>query len=359
MKAAVWYGYKDIRIVDWPKPRLLPGHVLVEVAWAGICGTDRHEYVGPTFIPVTKPHRLTGKTAPLVLGHEFSGLIAEVGPGVEGWQRGDRVTANGTLSCGKCEACKSGRYNICEMLGFVGVSRDGAFAEYVSIEAARLFRIPCGRIPDDRIPCGLSLRDAVLAEPLACGIHATNLLGTVKGCDTVVVGPGIIGLSCFFAALEAGAGRTIVAGIGEARRQLVEQSGGIYVDVGKSDLKQAVLSQFGGPADIVYECVGAAPSLNSCLDIVKPGGALMVMGVYEKPPQFRMNDFQEGERRLFTSQAHVDEIATALEYLDTGAVSADPLVTREVTLDTLVQDGFEELLAHGEEHIKILIRIKG
>jgi (R,R)-butanediol dehydrogenase/meso-butanediol dehydrogenase/diacetyl reductase len=357
MKAAVWYGYKDIRILDWPKPPLLPGHVLVEVAWAGICGTDRHEYVGPNFIPVTKPHRLTGKTAPLVLGHEFSGVIAEVGPGVEGWKPGDRVTANGTLSCGVCEACKSGRYNICEKLGFVGVSRDGAFAEYVSVEAARLFRIPAG----------LSLRDAVLAEPLACGIHATKLLGAVKGRNTVVVGPGIIGLSCFFAARQAGAGALLVAGIGEARRELVEQSGGVYVDAGKTDLKEAVLSHFGkspdgspksGLADVVYECVGIEPSLNSCLDILKPGGALMVMGVYEHPPLFRMNDFQEGERRLFTSQAHIDEIATALDYLDSGAVAAGPLVTGEVTLDTLVRDGFEELLAHGEEHIKVLIRIK-
>jgi (R,R)-butanediol dehydrogenase/meso-butanediol dehydrogenase/diacetyl reductase len=350
MKAAVWYGHKDIRVVDWPAPEITPGHVLVEVAWAGICGTDRHEYVGPNFIPVAKPHRLTGKTAPLVLGHEFSGVIAEVGPGVTGWKKGDRVTANGTLSCGVCEACKKGRYNICEKLGFVGVSRDGAFAESVSVEAARLFRIPDG----------LSLRDAVLSEPLACGIHATKLLGDIKGIPAVIVGPGIIGLSCFFAAREAGAGSIIVAGLGEARRDLVEKAGGIYIDVGKTGLKEAVRSRFGGSgAGVVYECAGVASSLNSCMDILKPGGALMVMGVYEKPPVFRMNDFQEGERRLYTSQAHVDEIATALIYLDSGAVAAGPLITREVTLDTLVRDGFEELLAHGEEHIKVLIRIRG
>jgi (R,R)-butanediol dehydrogenase/meso-butanediol dehydrogenase/diacetyl reductase len=353
MKAAVWYGYKDIRVTEWPKPELLPGHVLIEVAWAGICGTDRHEYTGPIFIPVARPHRLTGKTAPLVPGHEFSGIIAGVGPEVEGWATGDRVTANGTLSCGVCEACRSGRYNVCEKLGFVGVSRDGAFAEYVSVEAARLFKIPDG----------VSLRHAVLAEPLACGIHATKLLGDIQGKKTVIVGPGIIGLSCFFAAREAGAGSIIVAGLGEARRELIEKSGGLYVDAGKTNLKEAVAARFGGRtnglADVAYECVGLESSLNSCIDILKPGGSLMVMGVYEKPPVFRMNDFQEGERRLFTSQAHVDEIATALKYLETGTVAAEPLITREVPLDAIVRDGFEELLAGGEAHIKVLIRIKG
>ncbi|MDR3122996.1 MAG: alcohol dehydrogenase catalytic domain-containing protein [Treponema sp.] len=350
MKAAMWHGYKDIRIEEVPAPELLPGRVLIEVAWAGICGTDRHEYVGPNFIPVAKPHRLTGRRAPLILGHEFAGIIAETGPGVEGWRKGDRVTANGTLSCGACEACRKGRYNICEKLGFLGVSRDGAFAEYVSVEAARLFRVPPA----------LSLRHAVLAEPLACGIHAARLLGDISGKDVVVVGPGIIGLACFFASREAGAGRILVAGRGNARRCLVEAAGGIYVDVETGNLPEAAAARFGGGlADVAYECVGVQASLDSCLDILKPSGALMVMGVYEKPPVFRVNDFQEGERRLFTSQAHVDEIAAALEFLARGGVDAERLITRETTLDTLVGEGFEELLARGEEHIKVLIRVRG
>jgi (R,R)-butanediol dehydrogenase/meso-butanediol dehydrogenase/diacetyl reductase len=347
MKAAVWHGYKDIRISERPVPRAKPDHVVVKVAWAGICGTDRHEYLGPNFIPVTKPHRLTGKTAPLILGHEFTGTISEIGEGVTGWKTGDRVTANGTLSCGVCEPCRTGRYNICEKLGFVGVSRDGTFAEYVTVEASRLFRIPDG----------LSLRRAVLAEPLACGLHSTRLLGDITGKNVLIVGPGIIGLACFFAAKLAGAGNLVVAGIGDLRKELVEQNGGTYVDTETQDLKDAVVSRFGALADICYECVGAQASLDSSLGMLKSGGALMVMGVYGKPPVFRMNDFQEGERRLFTSQAHTDEIALALDYLDRGLINGDALVTREVTLDTLVEQGFEELAQNNWKHIKILIRI--
>ena len=146
MRAAVWHGYKDIRIEEKAEPVPGPGQVKIKVDWAGICGTDRHEYEGPNFIPVKKPHRLTGRVAPLIIGHEFSGEIVELGEGVEGWKTGDRVTANGSLTCGKCEACRSGRYNICQKLGFLGVGDDGAFADYVVVEASRLFAIPerCG-----------------------------------------------------------------------------------------------------------------------------------------------------------------------------------------------------------------------
>lgn len=349
MKAAVWHGYKDIRIEEKPIPEAPAGYVRVRVAYAGICGTDRHEYVGPNFIPTTKPHRLTGKTAPLTLGHEFAGTIDMVGEGVTGYAVGDRVTANGTLCCGACRMCRSGRYNVCEKLGFLGVGLDGAFAEYVLIEAARLFRIP------DNV----TLRQAVLAEPLACGIHATRLMGELSNESVVVIGPGIIGLAAMFAAKLAGAGKVLVAGVGKDRQALVEQYGCTYHDVTAGDTLERVLEWNGGPVDVVYECVGTERTLSDCAPLLRHGGKLMVMGVFEKKPVFDMNTFQEGERILYTSQAHVDEIATALDYISRGVIDADALVTREVTLSTLVQDGFEELIAHGPQHIKVLIRIEG
>ncbi len=347
MRAAVWHGYKDIRISDVEKPKAQKGEVVISVAWAGICGTDRHEYVGPNFIPTKKPHRLTGKMAPLTLGHEFSGVIDEVGEDVVDWKVGDRVTANGTLCCKECDMCKKGRYNICEKLGFVGVGKDGAFADFVAVEAARLFKIP------DNV----TLREAILAEPLACGIHATRLLGDVKGKNVAIVGPGIIGLSCFFAAKLAGAKKLMVAGVGDDRKSLVEKNGGTYIDVMNTDLCEAVKAEFGGLADISYECVGSQRTLDSSISILKTGGSLMVMGVFEKPPVFPMNDFQEGERKLLSSQAHLDEIGVALEYFSKGDIAALELITREVTLDTLVEDGFEELIKNGPKHIKVAIKI--
>ena len=350
MKAAVWHGHKDVRIEDVPVPAPGKGQVRISVDYAGICGTDRHEYEGPNFIPTVKPHRLTGRTAPLTLGHEFTGRISALGEGVTGWQIGDRVTANGTLCCGVCEACRSGRYNVCQKLGFLGVSTDGAFAEEVVVEAARLFAVP------DR----LSMRTAVLCEPLACGIHATNLLGDVAGRDVAVIGPGIIGLSAFFGAKLAGARRILVSGIGDWRKALIERFGGVYVDAAKEDPVAAVTAfTEGNLADIVYECIGAEATLDQAIRMSKPGGKLMVMGVFGRKPQVDMNTLQEAERVLYTSQAHVDEIATALGHLAEGTIPGKELITREVTLDTLVQDGFEHLIAHGPENIKVIIRIGG
>ncbi len=350
MKAAVWHGYKDIRIEDKNIPAPQAGQVVIAVDYAGICGTDRHEYVGPNFIPTQKPHRLTGKTAPLTLGHEFSGVISAVGQGVTDWKVGDRVSANGTLCCNECEMCKKGRYNVCELLGFLGVGLDGAFADYVAVEAARLFKVP------DNV----TQRQAAVAEPLACGIHATNLMGDITGADVVVIGSGIIGIGAFLAAKFAGAGRMLVASVGKDRKELIESYGGDFFDVTEGDLGEYVKKWSGGKmADVVYECVGFQQTLDSAISLLKPGAKLMVMGVFEEPPVFPMNLFQEGERELYTSQAHVDEIGTALEYISQGKIDADALVTREVTLDTLVQDGFEELIKNGPQHIKVLINISG
>lgn len=349
MKAAVWYGYKDIRIEDVEIPAPKKGYVKIKVGYAGICGTDRHEYVGPNFIPVTKPHRLTGRTAPLIIGHEFSGTIAEVGEGVEGWKVGDKVTANGTLCCGECPMCKSGRYNVCEKLGFLGVGIDGAFADYVNVEAARLFKIP------DNV----SLRQAVLAEPIACGIHATRLMGDITGSSVVIIGPGIIGLGCMFAAKFAGAAKILVAGVGKERKDLVEKYGCTYVDVAETNLTEFVPQwNEGCMADVIYECVGSQRTLDSSFSVARPGAKVMIMGVFEKKPEFDMNTFQEGERILYTSQAHVDEIGIALDYISKGLIDTEELITKEVTLDTLVVEGFEELIANGPKHIKVAIKIE-
>ena len=350
MRAAVWHGYKDLRIEEKPVP--VPGRdqVLIKVDWAGICGTDRHEYEGPNFIPVKKPHRLTGRTAPLTLGHEFSGRIEQLGEIVSGWNIGDRVTANGSLTCGVCEACKSGRYNICQKLGFLGVGNDGAFADFVVVDADKLFAIPEG----------VTQREAAVAEPLACGIHATHLLGDIRGRDVVIIGPGIIGLSAFFGAKYAGARRILVSGIGEYRKELIEKYGGVYIDSSKTDLEQFVSEWTDGKlADVVYECIGAEVTLDQAIRISKPGAKIMVMGVFGKKPVIDMNTLQEAERVLYTSQAHVNEIAEALTLLKEGKINADELITREVTLDTLVEDGFEYLIKHGPEQIKVLIRING
>jgi (R,R)-butanediol dehydrogenase / meso-butanediol dehydrogenase / diacetyl reductase len=122
MKAAVWYAREDVRVVEVPTPPKPPKDwVKIEVEWCGICGSDLHEYIaGPIFIPVGTPHPLTGGTAPITLGHEFSGRIVEVGEGVTNWKVGDKVAPDACQVCWECYSCKRMDYPCCEKLAFTG-----------------------------------------------------------------------------------------------------------------------------------------------------------------------------------------------------------------------------------------------
>lgn len=349
MKAAFWYGHRDLRVLDTQEPQVMAGHVKVQIAWAGICGTDRHEYNGPVFIPVTKPNRLTGRIAPLILGHEFSGKIIEVGENVLGWKIGDRVTASGNLVCGKCEWCKSGRINLCERLAFNGIGQDGCFTEFIVVPVYQLYRVP------DNV----SLEKAVLTEPLACGAHATKLIGDVQGKDVVVIGPGIIGMSCLIAAKHNGAGRMLMVGVGNSSESIARKFGADdYVDVTKTNLVEFVRTWTSGRmAEVVYECVGLEQTMENAINCSRNAAKIMIMGVYEKPPKFPMNYFQEGERTLLSSQAYVDELAIVLNWMSKEDDQYLDLITRRISLDRIVEDGFEELMANNDRHVKIVIKI--
>jgi len=350
MKAARYYGYKDIRVEEIAVPEVPAGFVRVRVAWAGICGTDRHEYTGPVWVPINKPHRITGQMAPITLGHELSGVIVALGEGVTDWQVGDRVTASGNIYCGECEMCQSGRVNLCENLAFNGIGRDGAFAEYMVLPTYQLYRVPEN----------VSLEQAVLAEPLACGWHATRALGDLKGKNVAVVGPGIIGLACVIAAKEAGAEQIMLVGLGRDNEEIARKVGATcYVDSREQNPVEEGRKLTGKPGfDVVYECVGVQPSLNTAMELLRKSGKLMVMGVFEKMPQFNMNIFQEGERTLYTSQAYADEIRDILKVMEKQTLPVEQLITARIPLERIVEDGFEELLRNPSKHVKIAVQIK-
>jgi (R,R)-butanediol dehydrogenase/meso-butanediol dehydrogenase/diacetyl reductase len=350
MKAARFYGYKDIRVEDISEPEIPAGFVRVRIAWAGICGTDRHEYTGPVWVPMHKPHRITGQMAPLTLGHELSGVIVALGEDVKDWQVGDRVTASGNIYCGTCEMCQSGRVNLCENLAFNGIGRDGAFAEYMVMPAYQLYKVPDA----------VSLEQAVLAEPLACGWHATKALGDLKGKNVAVVGPGIIGLSCVIAAREAGAQTIMVCGLGRDNEKIARLMGAThYVDSREQDPVEEGKRITAKPGfDAVYECVGVQSSLNMAMELLRKSAKLMVMGVFEKMPEFNMNIFQEGERTLYTSQAYADEIREILVMMEKQTLPVEKLITARIQLERIVEDGFEELLRNPARHVKIAVQIK-
>jgi (R,R)-butanediol dehydrogenase / meso-butanediol dehydrogenase / diacetyl reductase len=185
MRAAVWYGAKDVRVEDVPVRPPGPGEVTIEVAYCGICGSDLHEYAdGPHAVPVGAPHPESGVAAPLVLGHEFCGTVTEVGADVTTVAPGDRVAVEPHYRCGSCPRCLAGEYNICRHFGFAGLMGHGGLAEHSTVPAYMLHRLP------EQV----SLEQAAVFEPAAVALHAVRRAGIRPGESVAVLGLGPIGL---------------------------------------------------------------------------------------------------------------------------------------------------------------------
>src|SRR3954447_24305652 len=183
MRAAVLHAPRDLRLEDRPEPARRTGEVIVEVAYNGLCGTDATEYAkGPMMVPLQVPHPGSGHVGPTVLGHEFVGTVVDTCAGAEDWI-GRRVACGAGVSCGRCAWCARGRTNLCASYYTLGLSTHGGLAELVAAPASVLAPVP-DALPDE---------EAVLAQPLAVGLHAVARAGIAAGDRVVVVGAGAIG----------------------------------------------------------------------------------------------------------------------------------------------------------------------
>ncbi|HHY38089.1 MAG TPA: 2,3-butanediol dehydrogenase [Clostridia bacterium] len=347
MRAAVWYGSKDVRVEGYPTRDLARQEVRVKVKACGICGSDLHEYAaGPIMVP-TSPDPLTGRMAPIVLGHEFSGEIVEVGRDVIGWKVGDRVVADPAIACWKCYACKRFNYNQCEMLGCTGLTDDGAFAEYVVVRAYQLYSLP-----ED-----VDYLAGALVEPLAVGVHAVKRGKLSQGERVLIVGAGPIGLAVLQAARIAGAHSVFVAEPTPVRNEVAKMLGATAVvdfdDPATFEFLKA--STKGVGFDIVFECVGSETALRHALTLTRRGGRVVVVGVYEKDVKVDCNNFSLLEKDVVGCRAYAGDFETVIRFLQDGRMVTKPLITKVVRLDDIVKEGFEELVHHKDRHIKILV----
>ena len=348
MKAAVWYGKKDVRVEDVPEPLAPgPGEVKIKVHQTGICGSDLHEYdVGPIFIPTEERHPLTGKKAPLILGHEFSGEVVEIGEGVETVNVGDRVAPDAAQHCGECYMCKVNRYSLCEKLAFTGLMADGAFAEYVNVPAYTCFKL----LPE------LSNEAGALVEPIAVGIHAIRQGKVLEGDTVAVVGAGTIGLVTIQAARAAGAKKVFSIEIAKDRKKFAKELGAIVLDPKETEVAAEIQAQTDGQGvDVAIECIGKAETVNTCIQCTKRGGKTVVVGIFEKPGEVNYNDLVFQEKEVVGSLAYCGEFDTAIALLADGRIKAEPLITGKIKLDEIIEKGFEELLTNRESNIKILV----
>ncbi|RMF93212.1 MAG: 2,3-butanediol dehydrogenase [Candidatus Schekmanbacteria bacterium] len=347
MKALVWHGKEDVRISDVPEPSAGKGEVKIRVQVCGICGSDLHEYrSGPVIIP-RKPHPLTGKEPPVIIGHEFSGDVVEVGEGVSRIAVGDRVAVNACLVCNECYWCRKGAYNLCAKLGSIGFAHDGAFAEYVSVPEYTCFKIPES----------VSYEQGSFVEPVAVAVHAVKRSRIKPGETVAVVGAGPIGLLVMQSAFASGAGKVYVVEPMPSRRELAKKLGATEVfDPTQGDPGKMIHPLTDGlRADIVFECVGKPASLETALKMSGKGARIVIAGIFTQPVEFPFIRMQAHEKELIGSSAYPDEFPAAINFLADGRVKVDSLINSRITLDEIIEKGFKELIENPEKHIKIVV----
>jgi len=350
MRAARFHGRGDIRVDDVPEPHPGAGQVQIAVEWCGICGSDLHEYLeGPIFVPTPEaPHPLTGGATPIVMGHEFAGVVAELGSGVSGLAAGDRVVVEPFDVCGTCVACRDGRYNVCRQLGFIGLDGDqGGFAERMVV--AQRWVHPIGEMSTER---------GALIEPLTVGYHAAVLSGVQPGQTAAVFGAGPIGLVTVAALKALGVGRVIAVEPAGARKAKAPGAGAdVVLDPTEVDVPEAVREHTAGAgADVAFECAGVDAVLADAIAATRPGGTVVNVAIWGHTASFDVNSLVLNEVRLIGSLAYASEHDRTIALVADGTVDVDQFVTGRIDLGDIVDQGFRELVDHKDDHVKILVR---
>jgi (R,R)-butanediol dehydrogenase/meso-butanediol dehydrogenase/diacetyl reductase len=351
MKAAVWYGRRDIRVEEFPDPPP-PGEneVKIQVAWCGICGTDLEEYLyGPLYIPVNGPNPLTGRMAPMILGHEFAGTVVEVGPGVNDFKVGDVITPDTLIHCGECYWCRRHYVHQCEKLAILGLMTDGGFAEYVNAPTYMCFHLPPGVSPEV----------GALAEPASVAVRANRLAGTSFGDRVAVIGAGTIGLLCMQTAFLAGASEVYVLEVEASRREVASRMGATQVlNPPELDPVEAIKDLTGGHGvDVVLEAGGNSETIAMAPKLARKRGRVALLTLHNEPVPINFFPLVCDEIQLIGSFSHIydEDFAAAVSLLGSGRIQAEPLITGRIGLDDVVEKGLEELLANKAGNLKILV----
>lgn len=347
MKALRWHGQRDLRLENIEEPAAKPGKVKIKVEWCGICGSDLHEYTaGPIFIPEGAPHPITGQKAPIVMGHEFSGQVVEVGEGVTKFKAGDRVTVEPIYACGHCEACKAGYYNLCSTMGFLGLAGGGGgFSEYVAADEAMVHKIP------DNI----SYEQGALVEPSAVALHAVRQSKLKVGDKAVVFGAGPIGLLVIEALKASGASEIYAVELSPERKQKATELGAIVIDPKEYDVVEELHKRTDGGVDVAFEVTGVPPVFTQALNSTRIGGELMIVSIFEKEAALHPNNVVMKERSIKGIIGYRNVFPAVISLMGQGYFSADKLVTKRIKLDDVIEEGFEALLKE-KNQVKILVK---
>jgi (R,R)-butanediol dehydrogenase / meso-butanediol dehydrogenase / diacetyl reductase len=347
MLAARWHARGDVRIEEIADPGAPPpGWLRLRVDACGICGTDVEEYqLGPVIVPTT-PHPLSGRSAPLTLGHEPSATVEAVGDGV-GMRVGTRVAVETNMHCGECWWCRRGDVQLCTRLASLGLMGDGALAEVMLAPASM-----CAPLSE-----GVPPAFGAMAEPLSVAVRAVRRSGLQPGGTIGIVGSGTVGLLAVQVARRMGA-ETIVAVDGVARRRELALRMGATAALAPEQAHDAVFEQTGGIGlDTTVEAAGSSRAALAAMRLARRGGRTVLLGVYDGVVPIPMLDMLMGEREVVASLSHTfaDDFLPAVRLIDEGAVDLAPLISDCIPLPRVVDCGFRPLIEEPTEHLKIIV----
>ena len=313
MRAVVFPAPESVALEHVDDPVCAPDEVIVQVSLAGICGTDLHIYRNEYM-----------SSFPLIPGHEFGGVVAEVGGRVQDLRRGDRVAVDPNLYCNSCEFCRDQQNNHCLNWQGVGITRPGGFAEYVAVPARACYRLPEG----------LTDSQAAFIEPLSCVVHALNRLRVRPGDDVLIFGTGPLGLVLVQALRHSGAARVVAVGRRPERLALARQFGAAEAIL--ADPSQAGILRDLAPRGfaIVIDATGVSTVIEQALDYLKPRGQYLVFGVapMQATIKLRPYDIFRNDWTIVGSFALCYTFQPAIAWLLNGVIDIGPLVSHTLPL---------------------------
>jgi (R,R)-butanediol dehydrogenase/meso-butanediol dehydrogenase/diacetyl reductase len=344
-RGVILTGDRQIAIEERNLREVGPTDAIVKVDYCGICGSDLHAWSA------------AGAVYPYgtLMGHEATGTIVEVGAEVKKFKPGDRVAINGFTPCGKCVACRHGIPNACvdNMIRTIGQTPklDGAFADYIWLPDVDVTAV--------KMPDSLTSAEGAFTEPAATIVHAIRLSPMKPGDTVAVVGAGPIGLLCVSALQASGAGKVIVSQSPGPRAELALKFGADAV-INPRDPDNPVGEQIrehtDGGADVVIECAGSPPALQQSIDMARPGGQVILVGVNERETPIIPTSLMFGEVGIRGSLAwtHTD-FRIAVDFMASGQVDVKPLISDIIALQDIQNKGFERLKAD-RSLIKVLVK---
>ena len=341
MKALLLTEYGRLTVADVPTPAIGDDDVLVRVRACGVCGSDVHGYTGES----------GRRIPPLVMGHEAAGVIEQVGARVTAVSRGDRVTFDSTVSCGRCAFCRRGQTNLCDARMVLGVScgdyrRDGAFAEYVSVPARIVYRLPDA----------LAFEHAALIEAVSVAVHAVGRRLPRVPDRIVVIGCGMIGLLVIQVLRHRGCESIVAVDIDERRRALAASFGAASTVDASGDVIAAIGATTDGQgADHAFEVVGRSETVRTAVRVVRKGGTVTLVGNLAPTVDLPLQEVVTRELSLLGSCASSGEYPACIDLLASGAVDVAPLISVAAPLDE-GPTWFERLHRADGQLMKVILR---